>query len=126
MPPAFVPVRTPEESRSPHSFQQDSIEPPKPKATKAVSSPLKVKSPTDIAKQVSQSIASEEKIPIGAKSISVQQQQHMMKQPVNVIRPQSANPSMQNGFSSSPVLERKPVITNAKIESERIQSGFGG
>ncbi len=135
MPPAFVPVRTPEESRSPHPATPEVFDIQKPKASKAASSPLKAKSPFDIAKQSIQMMSPEEKSPIGQKSVIIQQQQQQQQQQivrqsaVSVIRPQTANVSSsvaQNGYSSNIAIERKPVITNPKVESERIQNSFSG
>lgn len=130
MPPAFVPARTPEESKSPNPFPQE--DPQKPRILKqTTASPMKVKPSVEGINQSVQVITSADKSPIGPKSIIIQQQQTS----VSVIRPQPSNAALmsQNGYSiarqsiqNGPALERKPLITNPKIESERIQSSFNG
>ena len=147
MPPPFVPVRTPEDNKSPHSSISELVDSPKQKSGKVVPPLAKAKSPTENNKPLLQNTVSGNKSPLGSKSVVVQQQQqqqlqqHQQQQPtISVIRPQSATSqavSSQNGFSkvdtarvasaaSNVVLERRHIITNPKLEIERMQNIYNG
>ena len=142
MPPPFVPVRTPEESRSPHSTFPEGTESPKPKTVKPVPMAAKAKPVVDAAKSSNLGMSSAEKVPLGLNTIviSTQQQQQQQQKPssgVSVIRPQSSSAPAQNGYSKveagrlapsngNTLLERKHVITNPKQEIERIQNNYNG
>ena len=139
MPPPFVPVRTPEESRSPRQIPVDNVDSPKQKMPKPTAVLAKAKSPTD-NKQATPAIAFGDKPSLGPKSIIISQPQSFKPAVVSVIRPQTAAAASttHNGFakveaqhiisanSASPLLDRKHVITNPKLEIERIQSSYNG
>lgn len=139
MPPPFVPVRTSEESRSPRAVPPENADSPKPKMPKPAAVTGKAKSPTESIPVVS-AVAHNDKVPIGQKSIVIQQPQSLKPAVVNVIRPQSAGlpAAPHNGFakvetqrvvstnSNSILLDRKHVITNPKLETERLQSSYNG
>ena len=143
MPPPFVPVRTPEDSKSPHPSISELVDSPKQKSGKAVPPLTKAKSPTENTKPLLQNTVTGNKSPLGPKSVVVQQQQQQQQQQqpsISVIRPQSATSqavSSQNGFSkvdtgrvasaaSNVVLERRHIITNPKLEIERMQNIYNG
>ena len=139
MPPPFAPVRTPEESKSPRPVPAENSDSPKQKNLKPT--PAKAKSPTDnkplATAAAAAAVGLDDNTP---KSIIIQQTQSMKPAVVSVIRPQSAGASSaaHNGFakveaqrivstkSSAPLLDLKHVITNPKLEIERIQSSYNG
>ena len=144
MPPPFAPVRTPEDNKSPHPSISELVDSPKQKSAKAVPPLTKAKSPTEIAEPSLQNTLTGNKSPLGPKSVVMQQQKQQQPQQqqstISVIRPQSASSqavSSQNGFSkvdttrvassaSNVVLERRHIITNPKLEIERMQNIYNG
>jgi len=142
MPPPFAPVRTPEESKSPRAGPTEGCDSPKQKVPKSNTALAKAKSPTESKPCVAVASPLGDKSPISTKAIIIQHPPPSVKPTVvSVIRPQSAGvqPAVsQNGFAKveaqrivstnngTPLLDRKHVITNPKIEIDRIQNSFNG